>query len=158
MWNHHQKMQWPFKFQIWNSPLSRHKAKDQKYKAGANLPHYLQKSFSTMLNCSICSRSDLLVSVASCALYFEFWHFCTAQTAPYQVDHLTQAVSLLKGTEEEATLLIIDSSAHLFNFGKIYLQVNIVVQLLISCIWEHWKSRKSGWSIALFFCAFLPLK
>ena len=64
-------------------------------------------------------------------------HHCTAQTAPYQVDHLTQAVSWLKGTGEEGTLLIIDSSAHLFNFGKIYLQVNIVVQLLISCIWEH---------------------
>ena len=39
---------------------------------------------------------------------------CTAQTAPYQVDHLTQAVSWLKGTGEEGTLLIIDSSAHLF--------------------------------------------
>ena len=37
-------------------------------------------------------------------------HNCTAQTAPYQVDHLTQAVSSLKGTGEEGTLLIIDSS------------------------------------------------
>ena len=69
---------------------------------------------------------------------FEKSSECTAQTAPYQVDHLTQAVSRFKGTEEAATLLIIDSSAHLFNFGKIYLLVNIVVRILFSRIREQY--------------------